>query len=251
MGRTSFSIIAHRGFSSQAPENTLAAFRLAIQSGFTNIELDVQLTRDNIPIVVHDKTVDRTTNGKGEVANLSYQDIQALDAGSWFSEKFKGEKVPSLEEVLLEIGPKAHLHIELKSVQHDLPSEVYECLQKLTTPLDHGIYEAPRITITSSQLEQLKRSIKLLPRVEHGWLISKIEGNTLDQASRVGITQICPNVSNVRKDAVNRAKQSGFSVRCWGLKKPSQIIKAYKAGTDGATTNWPDQAKQIIDNLAI
>src|SRR5580658_7344129 len=93
-------VIAHRGASAQAPENTMAAFRLATESGAKWVEFDVHLTQDGVPVIMHDDTLDRTTDGKGKIADASWADVQKLDAGSWFDKRFKGERVPHLDEVL-------------------------------------------------------------------------------------------------------------------------------------------------------
>src|SRR6056297_841327 len=96
-----FFIWAHRGASAVAPENTLAAFTAALQAGADGIELDVHLTRDGVPVVMHDETVDRTTNGSGRIRDLSHAEIDDLDAGSWFGPRWRGEKIPTLEKVLV------------------------------------------------------------------------------------------------------------------------------------------------------
>ena len=93
-------VMAHRGFSSKAPENTMAAFTLALDAGAEGIELDVHLTKDGEVVVIHDHTLARTTNGTGLVADLTLAELQELDAGLWFSPEFKGERLPSLREVL-------------------------------------------------------------------------------------------------------------------------------------------------------
>ena len=121
---------AHRGASSIAPENTISAFEKAIGLGADGIELDVQCTRDDSVIVMHDLTVDRTTNGKGYVKDLTYEYIKSLDAGGWFSPSFAGEKVPTLSEVLEKFCGKALLVIELKGNDHLLPRKVINILKK-------------------------------------------------------------------------------------------------------------------------
>ncbi|CAG0947487.1 partial Glycerophosphodiester phosphodiesterase, partial [Anaerolineae bacterium] len=99
-------IIGHRGGSAYTPENTLSAFNHALELGADGIELDVTLTKDNVPVVIHDDKVDRTTNGHGLVKDLMLDQIKQLDAGSWFNEKFRGEKIPTLAEVLDTIAPR-------------------------------------------------------------------------------------------------------------------------------------------------
>jgi len=115
-------ISAHRGFSAKAPENTLAALDAAWRAGATVAEIDVQLTRDGHVILMHDRSIDRTTNGSGLVKDLSLAEIKALDAGGWFHARFSGERVPSLEEVLQWSRGRLGLLVELKNFPYrDLP----------------------------------------------------------------------------------------------------------------------------------
>jgi len=109
-------LIAHRGGAAEAPENTLAAFRHAISLGISCFELDVQMSKDGVPVVVHDETVDRTTNGSGPVGSLLFEELRRLDAGSWFDPRYKGEAIPTLREALeLCKSEGAGVLIELKS----------------------------------------------------------------------------------------------------------------------------------------
>src|SRR5882724_8531889 len=101
-------VIAHRGASSSAPENTLAAFDLALEMGTRHLELDVELTRDDHVVVIHDDTVDRTTDGSGPVTSHALAALQGLDAGSWFGGKFAGQRIPTFEEVLERYQGRAH-----------------------------------------------------------------------------------------------------------------------------------------------
>ena len=106
-------IFAHRGASAHAPENTLAAFELALTQNADAIELDVKLSADGQAIVIHDPTVDRTTGSHGRVKDLPLRELRALDAGSFFSEKFQGEKIPTLEEVFEAVGKRTFINVEL------------------------------------------------------------------------------------------------------------------------------------------
>jgi glycerophosphoryl diester phosphodiesterase len=110
-------ICAHRGANKTHPENTLTAFKEAIRLGANMIEFDVQLTKDNKLIIMHDETVDRTTNGSGKVSQLTFEDIRKLDAGSWKSDKFAGEKVPTLQEVLQMMPKNIWLNVHLKGTE--------------------------------------------------------------------------------------------------------------------------------------
>src|SRR5699024_5745889 len=109
-------IIAHRGASTYAPENTLAAFQKALDQQANGIELDVRLTKDNVPVICHDATVNRTSNGKGYIHNMTVSQLKKLDFGASFSNKYKGEMIPTLEETLTLIGDASiTLHIEIKN----------------------------------------------------------------------------------------------------------------------------------------
>src|SRR6266545_5505015 len=106
-------IFAHRGACAHAPENTMASFELALAHGADAIELDVKLSSDGYVVVHHDDTVDRTTDGTGRIKNLTLAELKKLDAGSFLSEKFKGEKIPTLEEVFEAVGKRTFINVEL------------------------------------------------------------------------------------------------------------------------------------------
>ena len=128
-------IFAHRGASANAPENTLAAFELAVRLGAKAIELDTMLSRDGIPVVIHDHTLERTTNGHGLVSDHDQSDLIQLDAGSWFSETFKGEKIPLLREVLERFSHNILINIELKNY-HAPHDTLTETVMKMVDELD-------------------------------------------------------------------------------------------------------------------
>ena len=117
-GRFPVLVVAHRGFSGAAPENTLAAFRKAIEAGSDMIELDIQLSKDGKIVVIHDETLERTTDGQGRVADRTFPEIRKLDAGSWFGSQFSGEKIPTLQEVLELAKGKVLVNIEIKNPAH-------------------------------------------------------------------------------------------------------------------------------------
>ena len=124
-------IFAHRGSKGTHPENTLSSFREAVRVGSEGIELDVHLTKDGQLVVIHDETVDRTTNGTGEIRNLTLAEVKAMDAGSWFKNDFAGEKIPTLDEVLhllKELNFTGQLNIELKTDIIQYEGLVEKCL---------------------------------------------------------------------------------------------------------------------------
>lgn len=110
------NIFGHRGSAGTHPENTMISFQAAEHAGAEGIEFDIQLSRDGVPVIIHDETLERTTNGKGWVKDLTFSELQQLDAGAWFSEKYKGTKIPALEEVLTWAqGNRLLLNLELKT----------------------------------------------------------------------------------------------------------------------------------------
>jgi glycerophosphoryl diester phosphodiesterase len=106
-----FTIIAHRGDSANAPENTIAAFDAALSAGFTHFETDAQLSADGQAVVLHDEALGRTNDGRGRAADLTLQQLQQLDAGSWFGAQFAGQRIPALRDVLLRYAGRAHVHL--------------------------------------------------------------------------------------------------------------------------------------------
>ena len=108
-------VVSHRGGGALAPENTIPAVMAALEAGFDYLEVDIALTADRVPVLLHDKTVDRTTDGHGRLADLTLAQVQALDAGSWFGAKYAGTRVPTLEEFLLALAPSgARALLEMK-----------------------------------------------------------------------------------------------------------------------------------------
>ncbi|MFN4179863.1 MAG: glycerophosphodiester phosphodiesterase, partial [Armatimonadota bacterium] len=127
--RTRPMVIAHRGFSGRYPENTLRSFREALNLSVDAIELDVRRTKDGILIVIHDETVDRTTDGKGHVRDLTWSEIQKLDAGSWKGSEFAGERIPKLEEALELVSGQKVVFLEIK--EPETTEQIVETLRQL------------------------------------------------------------------------------------------------------------------------
>jgi len=243
-----FTLIAHRGDSASAPENTFASFDLAIEKGFDNVELDVQLTSDGVPVVIHDATLDRTTNASGPVSEISLADIQQLDAGSWKDAKFKREQIRTLEEILARYANKLRLHLELKSREQDLVEKVAPLLNA------HGLldnssveYDAPGLTITSFAVEQLFRSRQLMSNARHGWLLRAITAADIKLAQHIGLDGIYPNAEFATPASVTLATETGLSVRCWGIADSEDALRhAFESGASGTTVDWPDKARELL-----
>lgn len=232
MTPTGFMAIAHRGASSYAPENTFAAFDLAIEMGARHLELDVHFSSDGHLVVIHDDTVDRTTDGSGPVTSRSLAALTALDAGAWFDPRFKGERIPTLGAVL-ERYWGAHLHVELKGHSAGLAQRAVDMIRS------SGI--ATNVTITSFQKAKLEETRAYAPELPTGWLVGEVSDAVVAQARALGLTQLCPRAGAVTPELVSRLHAEGLVVRAWGVATEDLMRRVVTAGADGMTVNFPDK----------
>jgi glycerophosphoryl diester phosphodiesterase len=232
MTPTGFMAIAHRGASSYAPENTFAAFDLAIEMGARHLELDVHFSSDGHLVVIHDDTVDRTTDGSGPVTSRSLAALTALDAGAWFDPRFKGERIPTLGAVL-ERYWGAHLHVELKGHSAGLAQRAVDMIRS------SGI--ATNVTITSFQKAKLEETRAYAPELPTGWLVGEVSDAVVAQARAMGLTQLCPRAGAVTPELVSRLHAEGLVVRAWGVATEDLMRRVVTAGADGMTVNFPDK----------
>jgi glycerophosphoryl diester phosphodiesterase len=232
MTPTGFMAIAHRGASSYAPENTFAAFDLAIEMGARHLELDVHFSSDGHLVVIHDDTVDRTTDGSGPVTSRSLAALTALDAGAWFDPRFKGERIPTLGAVL-ERYWGAHLHVELKGHSAGLAQRAVDMVRS------SGI--ATNVTITSFQKAKLEETRAYAPELPTGWLVGEVSDAVVAQARAMGLTQLCPRAGAVTHELVSRLHAEGLVVRAWGVATEDLMRQVMTAGADGMTVNFPDK----------
>jgi glycerophosphoryl diester phosphodiesterase len=251
-----FTLIAHRGFSSDAPENTFAAFDLALEHGFNNIEADVQLTSDGVPVIIHDDLLDRTTTGIGAVAAASFDTVKLLDAGAWFGAPangvgrlgtgaYAGEKIPTLEELLERYAGRINLHLELKSREQELAERVAPLLEKYGWVKPKSARSAG-VSISSFDAAQLWRSKRIMPHLDHGFLLRRITKADCDLAVAMGCAGIYPMAGSVTARDITLAQEHGLFVRTWGVRTETDIRTAYESGASGTTVDWPLDAKQIL-----
>ncbi|MBU9711291.1 glycerophosphodiester phosphodiesterase [Evansella tamaricis] len=235
-------ISAHRGWSSKAPENTLAAFQLALDtSEIESIEFDVQLTKDGIPVVIHDFTLERTTNGKGLVKEITYEELRKLDAGSWFSEEFAGEKVPTLEEVFQLIKGKKKLYLELKQagiMYPGLEKKVYDLMDKYDMFSD--------TTVISFDHESLKRLKDMDNTVSTGLIIYGRPTLIMEQLQYTGASFIGMGYPFITAGLLTKLLESGVTIMCapGDELQDIQMIMAMDSSI-GISTNYPDRALEM------
>lgn len=224
--------IAHRGASGYAPENTRAAFDLAIAMGAHAIETDVSLSRDGALVLVHDDAVDRVTDGSGPVADQTLAELRFLDAGSWFDGRFAGERILTLGEAIEEYAGRIPFAIEIKDPLAAVPT-----MQWLSPCLGRT---AVQIEVTSFSWSALLAAQAVTRDVRYGFLTPAWDSGLLHRCVARGFGQICPRVDVLTSDLVARAHEIGLDVRAWGVRERFDIDRLSATGADGATCNWPD-----------
>ncbi|NKB66638.1 MAG: hypothetical protein GKR89_06220 [Candidatus Latescibacteria bacterium] len=233
-----FRVIAHRGASAYAPENTAPAFQLARKMSITEVELDTQLSTDGVVVVCHDTTLQRYGHGDTDVEDLSSGELLSLDMGSWFSPfSFSGTPMMTLAQLLDDYGDDFIFHIELKGKAADLAAAVYSEV----APRDL----LPKSIFTSFAIEQLARMREVSSGCRLGWLVQSFDQAILEQASELDLFQLCPRADLVSTELVEKGRQAVPEVRAWGMSgKPQEvrakIQKVVESGTDGMTIDWPD-----------
>ena len=239
-------VIAHRGASGVAPENTMAAFRKAVELGAGFIETDLQLSRDARLVAMHDDTLERTTNGRGPVASKTLEELRKLDAGSWFrssgpeSAPFAGERIPTVEEILAfgrehEIG----LHLEVK------PSGPSGAEHAIVGAL-HAANEVARSVVLSFSSSVLKRVHQLDPLVMTGFLFGDRLPSPVATAVDAGARQLLPRVDRVTRALVDDAHAHDLRVVVWTADSQADMEKLIAARVDGIITDYPDRLAGLL-----
>jgi glycerophosphoryl diester phosphodiesterase len=238
------TIFAHRGASACAPENTLSAFQLAITQGADAIELDAKLTADGQVIVMHDNTVNRTTDGIGSVKSLSMADIMKLDAGSKFPPLFKSEKIPNLEQVFESLGRKIFINVELtnySSPLDDLAEKVVTLVKKFNLE--------EYVLLSSFNIIALIQARKLLPEVALGLLTYT---GLAEAALRSKLVRFGPLLAlhlfykDVTPYLLQSCQRAKSRLHVYTVNLPEEIEPLYKAGADGIFTDDPLLARRIL-----
>ena len=238
-------IIAHRGASAHAPENTLAAFKLALDMGADGIELDAQLTSDDRVVVIHDDTVDRTTGVHGMVRQMTLAEIKALDAGSHFDSAYAGEPVPTLDEVFAAVGSRMLINVEIKnytSVMDALPDRLCELV------VQYGMQD--HVIFSSFHPLNLIRTKQRLPDVPVAILTEPgPAGRVLRGAlGRLAAPKfIHPYYSDVTEASLAREHQRGRRVNAWTVDRPEDLRRLFGLGIDGIITDDPRLARQVME----
>ena len=243
------AIIAHRGASAYAPENTLESFKLAVRQGADAIELDAKLTKDEQVVVIHDSTVNRTTNGKGKVKEMTLEELKKLEAGSHFDISFVGEPIPTLDEVLQAVGKEIIVNIELTNYAtpfDKLPEKVADVVTK--NQLNDRVFFSSFSPIALSRIKRLlpKAPIGLLSI--YGWkgaLVRTIFGNPGPYQS------VHPEVSDASVALINKAHQRNQKVFVYTVNQNEIMEQLFLLKVDGIFTDDPLAAQDVLNQLEI
>jgi glycerophosphoryl diester phosphodiesterase len=232
--------IAHRGATGYAPENTVAAFDLAVDMKADYIEIDVQRSKDGELVVIHDTTVDRTTDGTGQVGDLTFEQLRGLDAGSWKGEQFAGEPIPTFDEILDRYRGKIGILIELKA------PELYPGIEEqVAKALKERNLDKPRnekIIIQSFNFESMKKMDGLLPRVPIGVLTSNRAHMTVEalQEFSTYADWFNPSYGIVSEELVDTVHSLGMQIGSWTVRSQEAADFLFDMGVDAIITDYPD-----------
>lgn len=231
-------IFAHRGASGYAPENTMAAFQLALDMHSDGIELDLHQTKDGHIVICHDEELQRTTNGTGFINEHTLEELRALDAGRWYDERFTGERLPTLDEFMsLVAGTKIIINFEIKNIPY-----YYEGIEKKLLDAVAGRHMLDQVIISSFDHYALCKIAELNPEVKIGLLFSTRIVDPCRYAEQLPFSaySMHPDFTFVDEQYIRRCHQSGYKVYPYTVNSPQWYKEMQAAGLDGVITNYPD-----------
>jgi glycerophosphoryl diester phosphodiesterase len=240
-------VIAHRGASRDAPENSLAAFRLAAEMGADAVELDARLSADGAVVVLHDQTLDRTTNGTGSVSDRSLAELKTLDAGAKFDPRFAGQRIPSLDEVFETIGGRLLINLELKNYER-----VFDRLAEGVIRIVRRHALERRVLLSSFNPFALRTARRLAPDVPRALLVWQGQNGWMTAALRRLTTFEAYHPQDSMTDRATIAEQHarGRRVNVWTVNDVERMRELLLLGCDGLITDVPEVARQAVRDVA-
>lgn len=237
--------LAHRGASRIAPENTLTAFRLALELGADGFELDVHLSRDGVPVVLHDADLRRTTDGVGRVGEKTVAELRTLDAGSWFDPRFAGERIPTLDEVFEAFGDRVRYNIELKAFSlrdRGLVRAVVERVRR------YGL--ADRVLLSSFNPFALRWAWRLAPEISRGLLVGPDLPLPL---RRAWLAFLAPHQARhlhfrmIDARSIRWCQRHGYAVVGWTVNETEEMRRLIRLGVAAIITDEPDRLARVLE----
>ena len=233
-------VVGHRGAPTLAPENTIPSFKRAVELGVDFVELDVRATKDGALVVVHDETVDRTTNGSGRVAEMTLGEVKELDAGSWFSEEYAGVEVPTLDEVLSELGDSVGYVVELKV------GGVEDGVVRLAR--EHSLVD--RVVVHSSLWSSVARVRRLEPRLAAMVDVPEPSPSTPGEALAHLANLASVHVSKLEEWFVDLCRRRGLLVNAWPVNAAEEFERCVACGVAFVTTDRPQLIVELAERSA-
>jgi glycerophosphoryl diester phosphodiesterase len=229
-------VYGHRGARGYAPMNTIPSFEVAVQQGAHGVELDVHLTADGQLVVIHDFTVDATTDGQGAVENLSFTQLRELDAGAWFDPRFAGTRVPTLLEVFETLG-RLGVNVEIKADTAGIEDAVAALIRRLNA--------ADRVIVSSFNPLVLKRFRKVAPEIGIGFLHEPEAPDSI-MGAMLGIAHEArhPMQTIIDADYMAAARRWSYRVNTWTVNDPVRALELRALGVDIVITDYPDRILQ-------
>ncbi|MDX9862743.1 MAG: glycerophosphodiester phosphodiesterase [Rhodospirillales bacterium] len=236
-------IICHRGASGYAPENTLAAMRKAAELGGRWVEFDAKLTRDNHVVLLHDDDLDRTTSGRGKVAQTDWDTVRRLDAGRWFGEAFRGEPVPTLSETIVELarlGLGANVEIKPCPGREEETGHMVAALL-----LEEWPDSLPAPLLSSFSAVSLAAARRVAPILPRAYLVSRVRADWRDRVRELDCVAIHTNHRNLTADRVAEVKAAGLAIRAYTVNDRALGESLFAWGVDGVFTDFADRLLAI------
>ena len=236
-------VIGHRGASADAPENTIAAFELALTQGADGIELDVHLSSDGQPVVIHDFTLERTTDGDGSVSQRTVRELKRLDVGGWHDPRFRGQRLQTLQEVLERFRGRARFWIELRG-----GSAVYPGIEERVVSMIEVYDVVDHVLVQSFDVATIARVRSLNREVPVGALVAQ---SPLDaELLRTAPDAICPGEHLVTEELLGEIRQAERACYVWTVNEPAQMDRLVAWGVSGIITDRPGLLKARLGRIA-
>lgn len=249
-----FKVISHRGANLDAPQNTIPAFERSLEIGVDGFETDIHLSSDGVPVICHNYTIDETSDGKGEVKCMTFDELRSHDFGSWFNEKFKGTKLPSVEEFLT-LCETADIEIMNIEIKPPLDGDMTIVAKTIEAVKAHGLFD--KLLISSFSADVLVECKRVDPKCKTGYLYAPNKKHFYTHllfgyvgfAKKIKADYMHPHFLSVNRRYVRRLHKNGIGINVWTVDKENIALKLLKLGVDGIITNDPIMVNGLIKNF--
>jgi len=232
-------VVAHRGASGHAPENTLSAMKKAIEMNAEMSELDVQETADGEIILLHDGSLKRTSGVDKNIWETNYADLKDLDVGAWFSEEYKNEPIPTMKEVIDLVKGKMRINIELKANKHE------KMLAERTLKIIEANNFIDQVIFTSFKFAEADRIRELNPKAKVGYIFGRLPKDV--DVFTADIDLLSVNIKSVDAEFMKKAKANYKEVHVWTVNEPKDMKRMIELDVDAIITNYPDVLRKVLD----